>query len=150
MQKKRRKLVWSKKDIGFLKKNYDLMTFRELAEALGISIASVANKGIELKLKRTPRTTKVWWTKEQLEYLRENYPTKPADDLREFLPYSSPTIIRKARELGIEKDGSFRRVEYSGRFVNSYKMKQHAKAKVLSGGMAREQEVQEEQKMHTI
>lgn len=49
-------------------------------------------------------STKVYWSMQKLDDLRRLYPTTLNDDLVEILGFSKRTIIRKARELGLEKD----------------------------------------------
>lgn len=118
-----RKLVWEQSDKDCLIENYHKMRLSELAKILGISITSMVKMAKELGLTRTPMTTKKSWEDEEIEYLKANYPNMPLDDLREVLPYSIPTIARKARELGLKKDENYSRGRYTGRYVNRYKLK---------------------------
>ena len=118
-----RKLVWEQSDKDCLIENYHKMKLSELAKMLGISITSMVRKATELGLTRSSMTTKKFWKEEEIQYLKDNYPTMPLDDLREVLPYSVPTIARKARELGLKKDESYSRGSYTGRYVNRYKLK---------------------------
>ena len=118
-----RKLVWEQSDIDCLIENYHKMKLSELAKILGISITSMVKKATELGLTRSSMTTKKFWKEEEIQYLKDNYPTMPLDDLREVLPYSVPTIARKARELGLKKDENYSRGSYTGRYVNRYKLK---------------------------
>jgi hypothetical protein len=56
--------------------------------------------------KRTYRAP-VQWSDERLEYLRENFATKFNKDLGAALGCNWRTVIRKARELGLEKEEGF-------------------------------------------
>lgn len=47
---------------------------------------------------------RIYWNKQMLDYLRSNYATMLNDELAGCLGVSQRTMIRKARELGLEKD----------------------------------------------
>lgn len=47
---------------------------------------------------------RIFWNANMLEYLRRHYPTTLNEELAEILGVSSRTMIRKARELGLEKN----------------------------------------------
>ena len=57
------------------------------------------------------------WTEERLDILRRLYPTTPAVDLVDMIGCTDSTIHKKARELGIKRDPSFRVQDYSGRYA---------------------------------
>lgn len=46
----------------------------------------------------------IHWSKDMLDYLRRNFPTMLNQELAECLGVSQSTMIRKAREMGLEKD----------------------------------------------
>lgn len=48
--------------------------------------------------------TRIFWNTQMLDYLRQHYPTTLNDELADCLGVSPRTMIRKARELGLEKD----------------------------------------------
>ena len=48
--------------------------------------------------------TRIYWSTAMLDYLRRHFPTTLNDELAECLGVSPRTMIRKARELGLEKD----------------------------------------------
>jgi len=48
--------------------------------------------------------TRIFWNTEMLDYLRRHFPTTLNDELAGCLGVSPRTMIRKARELGLEKD----------------------------------------------
>lgn len=60
---------------------------------------------------------KIIWTEENLAYLREHYPTEPGSDIADVLGCSGASVTLKARQLGIEKDPSFRTSDFIGRYV---------------------------------
>jgi len=48
--------------------------------------------------------TRIFWNKDMLDYLRRHYATTLNEELAGCLGVSQRTMIRKARELGLEKD----------------------------------------------
>ena len=48
--------------------------------------------------------TRIFWNTSMLDYLRRHFPTTLNEELAECLGVSPRTMIRKARELGLEKD----------------------------------------------
>lgn len=48
--------------------------------------------------------TRIHWNTDMLDYLRRHYPTTLNEELAGCLGVSKRTMIRKARELGLEKD----------------------------------------------
>jgi hypothetical protein len=121
------RLVWEKSDIDYLVENYDKKVLDDLSEHLGVSIGIVKAKGDELGLSRNIRTVKKVWTNDEIEYLRQNFSTKPVCDLCDRLPYSQPTISKMARKLGLRKIEGYRRGKYTGRYIRKYKSKQNGK-----------------------
>ena len=58
------------------------------------------------------------WTAEELDKLRELFPTTPACDLADMFGCSSATVSYQARLLGLEKDPSFRTQNFIGRYTH--------------------------------
>lgn len=48
--------------------------------------------------------TRIYWSRDMIDYLRCHFPTTLNDELAGCLGVSVRTMIRKARELGLEKD----------------------------------------------
>lgn len=57
------------------------------------------------------------WTEEMVAKLRELYPTTPAVDLADMFGCSDCTVLKKARELGLQRDPSFSSHRYIGRYT---------------------------------
>lgn len=57
------------------------------------------------------------WTDEQVEYLREHYACECASDIADVFGCSPTTVRNKARELGLQKDPSFRRINFAYRYA---------------------------------
>lgn len=53
--------------------------------------------------------TRIFWSKDMLDYLKRHYATTLNEELAGCLGVSPRTMIRKARELGLEKDGAWMR-----------------------------------------
>lgn len=47
---------------------------------------------------------RIFWSPAMLDYLRRNFPTTINEELAECLGCSIKTMVRKAKELGLEKD----------------------------------------------
>lgn len=58
------------------------------------------------------------WNDEKLATLRELYPTTPAVDIADIVGCSSATVLTKAKELGLERDPSFHRNNFIGRYTH--------------------------------
>lgn len=52
-------------------------------------------------------STRIFWNETMLSFLRRNYATMLNSELAEWLGVSMRTVIRKARELGLEKDAQW-------------------------------------------
>ena len=51
--------------------------------------------------------TRIFWSKQMLQFLRQNFATTLNDELAGWLGVSVRTMIRKARELGLQKDATW-------------------------------------------
>lgn len=51
--------------------------------------------------------TRIFWNQQMLDYLKRNYATMLNSDLAEWLGVSVRTTVRKARELGLQKDAQW-------------------------------------------
>jgi hypothetical protein len=59
---------------------------------------------------------KTIWTRKMLATLRRLYPTTPAGDIGDLLGLSAPTVLKKAHELGLERDRFKLSKAYYGRY----------------------------------
>lgn len=64
------KVIFSDEEIQFLKTNFQSMTNKQIAKALGLKITLVRMKAYELGLQKTE---KEYWTKEAVQFLKENF-----------------------------------------------------------------------------
>ena len=67
--------------------------------------------------------SKIDWTEEKLQYIREHYPTETAQDIADVLGCSDCTVNVKAKELGVCKAPSFRKSDFQGRYVKKGRLK---------------------------
>ena len=52
-------------------------------------------------------TKRIYWSGDMISILRRHFPTTKNDEVAEMIGVSPRTVVRKARELGIEKDAAF-------------------------------------------
>ena len=62
---------------------------------------------------------KTKWTRKMLATLRRLYPTTPAGDIGDALGLSAPTVLKKAHELGLERDNNQIKRDYRGRYTRN-------------------------------
>lgn len=67
--------------------------------------------------------SKIEWTEEKLQYIRDHYPTETAQDIADVIGCSDCTVNVKAKELGVAKSPSFRKSDFYGRYVNKCKIR---------------------------
>ena len=65
----------------------------------------------------------IYWTEEAVETLRRLFPTTPAVDIADIIGCSAPTILHKARKLGLQRDPGFSRNNFIGRYVHTGRFK---------------------------
>ena len=63
---------------------------------------------------------KIIFSDEQKAYIREHFPTEAASDIADVIGVSAPTVIKCAREMGVEKAKGWSSQMYHGRYVNNY------------------------------
>ena len=52
-------------------------------------------------------STRIYWSSNMLSVLRRCFPNTKTEEVAEMLGVSRRTVVRKARELGLEKDSEF-------------------------------------------
>lgn len=121
MERKGKKLIWEPEHIEFIRDNIDHMSFEKMGDVLGVSFTTVRLKAVELGIHRSTSIRCIRWTEEQLNYLREHYPTTPLCDLSPVLGCSEETIRRKAHDLGLKRAEDYTKSKFYGRYVKKYK-----------------------------
>ena len=61
-------------------------------------------------------TTRIWNHK-AVAILRRLYPTTPSQDIADVIGCSDATVLHKAKELGLQRDPSFHRNNFIGRYT---------------------------------
>lgn len=83
-----KRVIWTKKEIRFLKKNHPTMRNKELAALLGKTMSQLNSKIIKLKIQKH----KPAWTEKELEFLMDNYGRMSVDEISKKLKRSRNAI----------------------------------------------------------
>jgi len=67
--------------------------------------------------------SKIDWTEEKKQYIREHYPNETAQDIVDVIGCSDCTVNLMAKKLGVVKSPSFRKSDFHGRYVKKGKFK---------------------------
>ena len=59
------------------------------------------------------------WNDSKIATLRQLYPTVPAVDIADMIGCSANTVLKKAHELGLQRDPSFNRNNFIGRYARN-------------------------------
>ena len=94
---KNKQVLWEEREVEFLKKHYNVdMTPLEIAKALDRSTSSVKSKAFAIGL-----ADNVEWTKEQIDYLIDNYCYKTNEEIGKKVGKSGQAVSYKAFELSL-------------------------------------------------
>lgn len=94
---KNKQVLWEDHEIEFLKKHYNVdMIPSEIAKVLNRSISSVKSKAFAVGL-----ADNVEWTKEQIDYLIDNYCYKTNEEIGKKIGRSGHAVSYKAFELSL-------------------------------------------------
>lgn len=96
---------WTVQDLDILKREFPVRPTREVAEMLGRStqaVAVMAHKRGMYKYRKG-----IVWTPRMLKLLHDYFPTMFNKPLAKWIGVSERTLIRKARELGLDKVDGF-------------------------------------------
>ena len=95
--------VWTSQDDAFLRENYLTLGAKECAKRLGRSLSAVHTRIREIGGGRASIGPRVDWTKEELDYLRENYQTKSLDELTATLGRTKNAVLVRGQMLGVRR-----------------------------------------------
>ena len=101
----RREDQWTCKELDLLRRNYTKMTNRELARMLRRTVSAANMKAHLLGLKK--ERYGIEWTPQMMKTLTDFFPSMFNKPLAKWLGVSQRTMLRKARELGLEKREGF-------------------------------------------
>ena len=96
---------WTYMEEQYLRDEWNWHTIQQIADDLGRSYQATAVKASKMGLKKDHYG--IVWTPEQLKLLRDHFPTMFNGPLAAWIGVSVRTMIRKARELGLEKRPGF-------------------------------------------
>ena len=96
---------WTHMEEQILRNEWNRHTIEEVAAMLRRSYQATAVKASKMGLKKDHYG--IVWTDEQLKLLRTYFPTMFNRPLAKWIGVSLRTMIRKARELGLEKKPGF-------------------------------------------
>lgn len=95
---KKESVFWKDEDVEFLESHYNTLDLKEISKVLNRSYMAVVNKANKLGL-----FTREFWSEDELQILKENYPYKTLDEMLCLLPKRNrKTISEKASELKIK------------------------------------------------
>ncbi|MCK5113487.1 MAG: hypothetical protein KAR11_01840 [Phycisphaerae bacterium] len=89
---------WKTKEVNFLKKSYNKMTYPQIAEKIGRSVGSVVGKAIQLGI--TFEAGK-YWTKKEDNVIRRYYGKLTAAQVAEKLDRTATAVKGRAKRLGV-------------------------------------------------
>src|SRR5208283_5473076 len=90
---------WTLEELQYLKENFRIKTYREIAQVLNRT-----RKSIERKVTKDPTFTKITSppvSKELLQYIKQHYYDESVQQIAEKFQCSSTTIVSYARKLGL-------------------------------------------------
>ena len=96
---------WTYMDEQIMRNEWNRHTIKEVADMLGRSYQATAVKASKMGLKKDHYG--IVWTPQQLKLLTTYFPTMFNKPLALWIGVSYRTMLRKARELGLEKKPGF-------------------------------------------
>ena len=118
MKRDGHRLIWEDADIEYLRENCGKISMCDIAFELHISQKSVRKKAIELNLEMM--CNKIYWTDEMTEYLVGHYPNETYEYMAAHLGLSVTSIVKKSKELGLNRSDGYDRRIYNRRYSNNY------------------------------
>ena len=116
--------IWTDADLEYIRVSYGPKSLHDLAIEMGSAPSTISQKlremGVEPISKNRNRRE---WSRKEISFLKRSFGTMPATDLADVFGCSSPTVLRKAKELGLRKDPSWDRHDYHNRYVGSYRFR---------------------------
>lgn len=91
--------MWTDYEDSYIKENYLRKSYSSIARKLNTSVSSVQQRARHLNLVKN----KISWSKEEVEFLKNNYGKISEDDLVSYLNKPYVKIISKASKLGLNK-----------------------------------------------
>ena len=102
-----RKDIWTPMELGILREMFPTRSLADIAKRMKRSEAAIQNKAYKMGLRKDEKTWKTQWPDEKIKLLTMYFPTMFNRPLASWLGVSLRTMLRKARELGLEKQEGF-------------------------------------------
>lgn len=96
---------WTYRDLDTLRREFPVKKTKEVAAMLGRSVEATSVMASKLGLKKSHYG--IFWTPKMLKILVDFFPIMFDKALAKWIGVSPRTLIRKARELGLEKEPGF-------------------------------------------
>lgn len=113
--KKKRADAWTDEQVAFLKENWEQMTSKEVAAAIGRTRSATTSKALELGIKKSDEAAKALrrrligqiqrkdgWTPEQLEYLKSHWESQSAQEIAYKIGRTAASVKTRANDLGLK------------------------------------------------
>lgn len=109
---------WMPYELEYMRQNFSNLTNKEIASHLHRGLSAVAVKAAKMGLKKS--SYGIVWSEQQIHMLRQYYPTMFNKAVAMLCGVSQRTMIRKARELGLQKVEGFheKRKEAIGKLIS--------------------------------
>lgn len=98
---------WTRAQVERLRALYHLHTNEEIAEIMGITLSAVERMASKLRLKKRSKKSKVYLTREQIEWFRANFANTTNAEISARLNIKLSTMHRLARAYGLTKSKEF-------------------------------------------
>lgn len=97
-------MALTKEQKQYIKDNYLTKTHQQIADDLGITLGVVRYTTAKLNLRKAKdRELNPQWTKEEIDFLLKNKDVYSRNALSKILNHSPSNVIKKLKELGVEK-----------------------------------------------
>ena len=97
---------WTEEEEAFLRENFGMITYGEIAKKLGRTKAAIRHKAFNLGISADAYSP---WTEEDMAFLRENFSAMSSLELAVRLKKTIHAVRGKAHKLGLRKDAWSRR-----------------------------------------
>lgn len=127
---------WTPMEIGILREMFPTKSNAEIAKRLKRSEHAIITFAYRIGLRKMKNPTYCEWTPEMLKLLKTYFPTMFNKPLAKWIGVSQRTMIRKARELGLEKQEGFlekRRKDISQLASEALRRKQNVSSRFKKG-----------------
>lgn len=98
---------WTPMEVGILTEMYPTNTLAEIAKRINRTETAIQVRACKMGLHKVKHPRYHYWTPQMLKLLTTYFPTMFNKPLAKWIGVSLRTMLRKARELGLEKQEGF-------------------------------------------